>query len=176
MQAGKVRAIGCSNLSAAQIAEAADISRAKQWPAFVSAQDEYSLLARGIERDLVPELERQHMGLLPYFPLASGLLTGKYKRSEQAPAGTRMALIQRHADRFMSAENWNKVEKLKAFCAARGHTMLELAFSWLSSRPCLSSIIAGATRPEQVEQNVQAMNWQLTSEELAEVDAITVKA
>ena len=173
VQAGKVRHIGCSNLSALQVAEAAEISRKNQWPAFVSSQDEYSLLVRGIERELIPELERQHMGLLPYFPLASGLLTGKYKRSEQAPAGTRMAVIKRLADRYMTAENWNKVEKLEAFCAARGHTMLELAFSWLASRPCLTSIIAGATRPEQVEQNVQAVNWKLSSEELAEVDAIT---
>jgi aryl-alcohol dehydrogenase-like predicted oxidoreductase len=173
VQAGKVRAIGCSNLSAAQIAEAADIARAKQWPAFVSAQDEYSVLARGIERELIPELEREHMGLLPYFPLASGMLTGKYKRNEQAPAGSRMALIQRHADRFLSEENWNKVEKLEAFCAARGHTMLELAFSWLASRPWVASVIAGATRPEQIEQNVQAVNWKLTPEDITEIDRIT---
>jgi aryl-alcohol dehydrogenase-like predicted oxidoreductase len=173
VQAGKVRAIGCSNLSAAQVAEAADISRNNQWAAFVSSQDEYSLLVRDIERELIPELERQHMGLLPYFPLASGLLTGKYKRSEQAPAGTRMATIKRLADRYMTEENWTKVEKLAAFCAARGHSMLELAFSWLASRPCLTSIIAGATRPEQVEQNVRAVTWKLSAEELAEVDAIT---
>jgi aryl-alcohol dehydrogenase-like predicted oxidoreductase len=175
VQAGKVRHIGCSNLSAAQVAEAAEISRNEQWPAFVSSQDEYSLLVRGIERELVPELERQHMGLLPYFPLASGLLTGKYKRNEQAPAGTRMAEMKRLADRYMTDENWNKAEKLEAFCAARGHTMLELAFSWLASRPCLTSIIAGATRPEQVEQNVQALNWKLCSADIAEIDAITGK-
>jgi aryl-alcohol dehydrogenase-like predicted oxidoreductase len=175
VQAGKVRHIGCSNLSAAQVAEAAEISRNEQWPAFVSSQDEYSLLVRGIERELVPELERQHMGLLPYFPLASGLLTGKYKRNEQAPAGTRMAEMKRLADRYMTDENWNKAEKLEAFCAARGHTMLELAFSWLASRPCLTSIIAGATLPEQVEQNVQALNWKLCSADIAEIDAITGK-
>lgn len=173
VQAGKVRYIGCSNLSAAQVAEAARIAGDKHWAAFVSAQDEYSLLARGIERELIPELQRQGMALLPYFPLASGLLTGKYKRDEQAPAGTRMALIKRLADRYMTDENWNKVEKLEAFCAARGHTMLELAFGWLASRPCLASIIAGATRPDQIEQNVQAVNWKLTPEESAEMDAIS---
>jgi aryl-alcohol dehydrogenase-like predicted oxidoreductase len=176
VQAGKARYIGCSNLSAAQVAEAAEIARAKQWPAFVSAQDEYSLLKRDIERELIPELERQGMGLLPYFPLASGLLTGKYKRNEQAPAGTRMAVIQRLADRYMTEENWSKVEKLRAFCDERGRSMLELAFSWLASRPCLSSIIAGATKPEQVEQNVSAVNWKLSADELAEIDAITGNA
>jgi aryl-alcohol dehydrogenase-like predicted oxidoreductase len=175
VQAGKVRHIGCSNLSAAQIAEAAEISRAKQWPAFVSAQDEYSLLVRDIERELIPELERQGMGLLPYFPLASGMLTGKYQRNEQAPEGTRMAVIKRLADRYMTDENWSKVEKLEAFCATRGHSVLELAFSWLASRPNLSSIIAGATRPEQMEQNAQAVNWKLSAADLAEVNAITGK-
>jgi aryl-alcohol dehydrogenase-like predicted oxidoreductase len=175
VQAGKVRHIGCSNLSAAQIAEAAEISRKKQWPAFISSQDEYSLLVRGVERELIPELQRQHMGLLPYFPLSSGLLTGKYKRNEQAPEGTRMAVIKRLADRYMTDENWNKVERLQAFCAARGHSMLELAFSWLASQPCIASIIAGATRPEQVEQNVQAVNWKLSAVDVAEINAITGK-
>ncbi|HEY8682895.1 MAG TPA: aldo/keto reductase, partial [Rhodanobacter sp.] len=175
VEQGKVRHIGCSNLPAAEVAEAAAISRAKGWAQFVSAQDEYSLLVRGIERDLIPELERQGMGLLPYFPLASGMLTGKYKRSAEVPVGTRMAVMKRLADRYMTEENWPKVEKLAAFASARGHTLLELAFSWLASRPCLASIIAGATRAEQIEQNVAAVNWKLTDEELAEIDAITGK-
>ena len=173
VQQGKVRYIGCSNLSAAQVAEAAEIAAKKHWAAFVSSQDEYSLLVRGIERELIPELQRQGMGLLPYFPLASGLLTGKYRRDEQIPAGTRMAVMKRLADRYMTERNWDKVEKLEAFCAARGHSMLALAFSWLASRPCLSSIIAGATRPEQIEQNVQAVNWKLSADDLAEIDRIT---
>jgi aryl-alcohol dehydrogenase-like predicted oxidoreductase len=173
VEQGKVRHIGCSNLPAAQVSEAAAISRAKGWAHFISAQDEYSLLVRGIERDLIPELERQGMGLLPYFPLASGMLTGKYKRNAEVPAGTRMAVMKRLADRYMTDENWPKVEKLQAFASARGHTLLELAFSWLASRPCLASIIAGATRSEQIEQNVAAVNWKLTAEELAEIDAIT---
>jgi aryl-alcohol dehydrogenase-like predicted oxidoreductase len=172
---GKVRHIGCSNLSAAQVREAATISQSKGWAHFISAQDEYSLLVRGIERELIPELERQGMALLPYFPLASGLLTGKYKRDEAAPAGTRMAVMKRLADRYMTDENWPRVERLQAFASSRGHTLLELAFSWLASRPCLSSIIAGATRPEQIEQNVAAVNWKLSPEELAEIDAIAGK-
>ncbi len=175
VEQGKVRHIGCSNLPAAQVAAAAAISRAKGWAQFVSAQDEYSLLVRGIERDLIPELERQGMGLLPYFPLASGMLTGKYKRSAEVPVGTRMAVMKRLADRYMTEENWPKVEKLAAFASARGHTLLELAFSWLAARPCLASIIAGATKPEQIEQNVAAVNWKLSPEELAEIDAITGK-
>jgi aryl-alcohol dehydrogenase-like predicted oxidoreductase len=173
VRAGKVRYIGCSNLSATQVAEAAGIARERKWAAFVSAQDEYSLLVRGIERDLIPELQRQGMGLLPYFPLASGMLTGKYKRNEEVPAGTRMAVMKRLADRYMTEANWNKVERLQAFCAARGHTLLELAFSWLASRPCISSVIAGATRPEQVEQNVAAVNWKLSDEDASEIEAIT---
>jgi aryl-alcohol dehydrogenase-like predicted oxidoreductase len=173
VRAGKARYIGCSNLSAAQVAEAARIAGEKHWAGFVSSQDEYSLLVRGIEQELIPELQRRGMALLPYFPLASGLLTGKYKREEQIPAGTRMAVMKRLADRYMTEENWNKVEKLEAFCAERGHTMLELAFSWLASRPCLASIIAGATRPEQIEQNVQAVNWKLSADDLAEIDRVT---
>jgi aryl-alcohol dehydrogenase-like predicted oxidoreductase len=155
------------------VAEAASISREKNWAAFISAQDEYSLVVRDIENELIPELERQGMGLLPYFPLASGLLSGKYKRDEAPPSGTRMAAMQRLADRYMTEVNWSKVEKLEAFCASRGHTLLELAFSWLASRPCISSVIAGATRPEQVEQNVAAVNWKLSPADIAQVDAIT---
>jgi aryl-alcohol dehydrogenase-like predicted oxidoreductase len=173
VQQGKVRHIGCSNLSAGQVAQAAVISRDRNWAQFVSAQDEYSLLVRDIEREVVPELRRHGMGLLPYFPLASGLLTGKYKREEAIPAGTRMAVMKRLADRYMTDANWTKVEALEAFCAERGRSMLKLAFSWLVSRPCIASVIAGATRPEQIEQNVHAVNWKLSADELAEIDRIT---
>jgi aryl-alcohol dehydrogenase-like predicted oxidoreductase len=173
---GKVRHIGCSNLSAAQVREAANIARERKLTPFISAQDEYSLLKRDIEGALVAALEANGMGLLPYFPLASGLLTGKYKQGAELPAGTRMSVMKRLAERYMTERNWTIVGELEAFCAARGHSLLELAFSWLASRRCLSSIIAGATRPEQVEQNVQAANWTLTPDELAEVDRITAAA
>ena len=172
VRAGKVRYIGCSNLKAWQVVDAAWTAKSEGLNAFISAQDEYSLLARGIEADLIPALEDKGMGLLPYFPLASGLLTGKYKHGGDAPKGTRMAAIKRLADRFMTEENWKIVDALQAFCDARGRSLLELAFGWLLSRPVLSSVIAGATKPEQVEANANAASWKLSVEDLAEIDAI----
>jgi aryl-alcohol dehydrogenase-like predicted oxidoreductase len=112
------------------------------------------------------------MGILPYFPLASGLLTGKYKRGAQAEAGTRFASIPRLADRNSTDSNWELVEKLEAFCAKRGRTLLELAFSWLLARPAVASVIAGATKPEQLDANAKATGWVLTPEDLAEIDAL----
>src|SRR5690606_8240974 len=144
--------------------------------AFVSCQDEYSLLVRDIEKDLVPAMQRYDLGLLPFFPLASGLLTGKYKRNAPPPEGTRLATTKRLADRYMTEENWSIVERLEAFCAERGRSMVELAFSWLAARPTVSSVIAGATRPEQVEQNVKAIEWTLTAEEMGEIDRLTDKS
>lgn len=175
VHAGKVRYIGCSNLPAWQVAHAHWAACQRSLTAFVSAQDEYSLLVRDIERELVPALGAYGMGLLPYFPLASGLLTGKYKQDGEMPAGTRLTLMKRLSDRYMTQANWQIVEKLEEFCAARGHAMLELAFGWLAARPQLSSIIAGATRPEQVEQNVKAIEWKLSADEIAEVDRLTRK-
>ncbi|TSA85924.1 aldo/keto reductase [Deinococcus detaillensis] len=169
---GKVRAVGCSNLPAAQVYEAAQIAKAKQQTAFICAQDEYSLLVRGIEHDLIPALADLEMGLLPYFPLASGLLTGKYQPGI-LPAGTRFASSKGAQDRYMTPENWAKVQALQAFATARNHTLLELAFSWLAAQPVVSSVIAGATRPEQIEQNVAAADWQLSAEDLSEIDRIT---
>ena len=119
-------------------------------------------------------MEIHGLGLLPYFPLACGLLTGKYQRRGPLPEGARLARIKGLADRYFTDENWNKTERLAEFCAARGHSLLELAFSWLASRPGVASVIAGATKPEQVEQNVKATGWTLTADELAEVDRITV--
>ena len=176
VHAGKVRYIGCSNLPAWQIAHAHWAARERGLTAFVSAQDEYSLLVRDIERELAPALGAYGMGLLPYFPLASGLLTGKYKQDGEMPAGTRLALMKRLSDRYMTQANWQIVGKLEEFCAARGHTMLELAFSWLAARPQLSSVIAGATKPEQIEQNVKAVEWKLSAEEIAEIDRLARKA
>ncbi|HLI11222.1 MAG TPA: aldo/keto reductase [Alphaproteobacteria bacterium] len=172
---GKVRYIGCSNLPAWQVVEAQWTAREIGSNAFVSCQDEYSLLVRDIERELVPAIEAYGLGLLPFFPLASGLLTGKYKRGAPLPAGTRLANTQRLADRFATEANWPIVEALQAFCAQRGHSLLELAFSWLAARPGVASVIAGATKPEQLAQNVKAVGWALTAEEMAEVDRITKK-
>jgi aryl-alcohol dehydrogenase-like predicted oxidoreductase len=122
---------------------------------------------------LMPAAGASGMGMLPYFPLASGLLTGKYRRNAPMPPGTRLASTQRLADRYLTERNWFIAEQLGDFVEARGRTMLDLAFSWLLSREPVTSVIAGATRPEQLEQNVKAGAWKLTAEDLAEVDRIT---
>ena len=170
---GKVRYIGNSNFPAWRIAEAEYVARQMNVSRFVSCQDEYSLVVRDIEKDLLPAAQQYNLGLLPFFPLASGLLTGKYKRGTAAPEDTRFAKAPALKDRYVTPRNEDIVEKLQAFAQARGHTMLELAFSWLASRPQVSSVIAGATRVEQVEQNVKAIGWTLSAEEMAEVDQIT---
>jgi aryl-alcohol dehydrogenase-like predicted oxidoreductase len=170
---GKVRYIGCSNLPAWQVVEAAWTARQNNLDGFVSCQDEYSLLVRKIDAELVPAMTSYGLGLLPYFPLASGLLTGKYKRDAAMPEGARLTLTQRLSDRYMTERNWAIVEKLEAFCAERERTMLELAFSWLAARPCVSSVIAGATKPAQLELNVTAADWKLSAEDLAEIDRLT---
>jgi aryl-alcohol dehydrogenase-like predicted oxidoreductase len=170
---GKVRFIGCSNLSAQQVIAADDTARQHRLATFVSCQDEYSLLERGIERELIPAAKARGMSILPYFPLASGLLTGKYRRGAALPPGSRLARNARHAQEFISERNWRIVDELAAFAARRGRSMLELAFSWLLRDAVVASVIAGATTPEQVEQNVAAAGWTLTAEDLAEIDRIT---
>jgi aryl-alcohol dehydrogenase-like predicted oxidoreductase len=169
---GKVQFIGCSNMTAAQVAEAQDVAKREALNAFICAQDHYSLLARTVERELLPAIAATGLGLLPYFPLASGLLTGKY-RAGALPPDARLGYSRRHADRFISARNWRIVAELEAFCARRGRRLLELAFAWLLAKPVVASVIAGASSPEQVEENVQAVGWALSAEEMAEVDGIT---
>ena len=174
VRAGKVRFIGCSNLSAQQLREAQDTSRRHALASFVSCQDEYSLLARGIERELVPAARAHGMGILPYFPLASGLLSGKYRRGVPPPPGSRLARLTRHAQGFLTERNWRIVAALESFAAQRGHTLLELAFSWLINNEQVASVIAGATSAAQVEANVRAAGWALTPDDLAEIDRITL--
>ena len=173
---GKVRYIGCSNLPAWQVVESLWTAKHLGFNAFVSCQDEYSLLVRDPERELLPAMEAYGLGLLPYFPLACGLLTGKYKRNTPMPEGARLTYMQRFADRYLTDGNWQIVERLDEFCAKRGRSLLELAFSWLAARPRVCSVIAGATRPEQVEQNVKATDWVLTPDDMAEIDRLTKKA
>jgi aryl-alcohol dehydrogenase-like predicted oxidoreductase len=170
---GKVRYIGNSNFPAWRIAEAEYVARAMNVNRFVSCQDEYSLVVRDIENDLLPAAEEYNLGLLPFFPLASGLLTGKYQRGAAAPADTRFGKMPMLRDRYITPRNEDVVDKLQAFAKERGHTLLELAFSWLAGRPQVSSVIAGATRVEQIEQNVKAIDWSLNAEELKQIDAIT---
>jgi aryl-alcohol dehydrogenase-like predicted oxidoreductase len=173
VQQGKVRYIGCSNLSAQQVIAAQDTASRLGLAAFVSCQDEYSLLERDIERELIPTAKALGLGILPYFPLASGLLSGKYRRGAALPPGSRLAKNQRHAQDFLSERNWRIVDELEAFALRHGRTMLELAFGWLLRDPVVASVIAGATSPEQIEQNVRAAYWTPSAEELAELDRIT---
>jgi aryl-alcohol dehydrogenase-like predicted oxidoreductase len=175
VKAGKVRFIGCSNFSAALLQKALGVSQQEHIAAFVTCQDQYNLLERGLEKDRLPVMRQHGLGLLPYFPLASGLLTGKYKQDAAPPPGTRFAgSTPRGNDAFMNARNWRLVQALSDFAAKRGHTLLELAFSWLVSRPYIPSVIAGATRPEQIEQNIAAASWALTDADIAEIDRITL--
>jgi aryl-alcohol dehydrogenase-like predicted oxidoreductase len=171
---GKVRYVGCSNMPAWQVAKSQEIARARNTTAFISCQDEYSLIVRNVvEPQLSAAMEHYGLGLLPFFPLASGLLSGKYARNNM-PADGRLSQAKRWADKYLNESNWAKVEKLEAFARARGHTLLELAFSWLACKAPVTSVIAGATTPAQVEANVKAADWQLTAEDMAEVDKITL--
>src|SRR3954464_3412846 len=170
---GKVRYIGNSNFPAWRIAEAGFCARAINVNRFASCQDEYSLVVRNIEKDLLPAARQYNLGLLPFFPLASGLLTGKYKRGAAAPEDTRFAKAPGLRDRYVTARNEDIVDKLQAFAQARGHSMLELAFSWLAAQPQVASVIAGATRVEQIEQNVKAIGGTMSAEEIAEIDQMT---
>lgn len=154
---GKVRHVGCSNLSAAQLEEALAISANGDLAPFVTAQNPYSLLDRNIEAGLVAACTTGGIGILPYYPLARGLLTGKYRRAAGA----------------LTDKNFDIVEPLDAFAASHGHSLLELAFSWLAAQPTVPCVIAGATRPEQVHANAGAAEWKLNAEDLAEIDRIT---
>jgi aryl-alcohol dehydrogenase-like predicted oxidoreductase len=175
VSAGKVRQIGCSNHSEAQIEDALSTSRERGFARFASVQNEYSLLHREPENNGVVEAcLRNGVALLPHFPLASGMLTGKYTRGEEAPTGSRLASMPAsRAGRFANARNFDVVEQLETFANERGHTILELAISWLVAQPEVASVIAGATRPEQVRANTDAAKWELLPEDLAEVDRIT---
>ncbi len=170
---GKIRYIGCSNVPAWEVVEADWTARTSHLSRFVSCQDEYSLLVRGIEAELMPAARKYGLGLLPYFPLASGLLTGKYRRNAPMPQDARLTKTQRLAERYITDRNWPIVEKLADFAEKNGHSMLELAFSWLLAQAPVSSVIAGATRPEQIAQNVAAGAWALTPEQLVEIDTLT---
>jgi aryl-alcohol dehydrogenase-like predicted oxidoreductase len=169
---GLVRYVGSSNLTAWQVVDAAWTARNLRTQGFISAQNEFSLVHREPEQELLPALEAHDIGLLPYFPLAGGLLSGKYHQGEPLPAGTRFANAARYGERYMTEANWRIVEELRGFVQARDRSLLDLAFAWLLAHKPVASVIAGATRPEQVEQNTRAAAWVLTPEELAEVNRI----
>ena len=172
VRAGKVRYIGHSNFAGWQIAEAEFTARAHNLTRFVSSQNEYSLLNRRVEAEVVPAARQYGLSILPYFPLASGFLTGKYRQGEAKPEGTRLAASPM-ADRLLTDKNFETLGRLEAFARERDHSTLDLAIGWLASKPYVGSVIAGATKPEQLEQNVRAGEWRLNADEMAEVDAIT---
>ncbi len=170
VKAGKVREIGCSNFSAEQLRQA-EAAVAPGAARFVCVQNEYSLVQREPEREVLAECRRQGISFVPYFPLASGLLTGKYKRGEQPPAGTRLSGMP--AERVAALdEKLVVVERLTAFAEKKGHTVLELAMSWLLAHDEVASVIAGATSRAQVEANAAAGDWVLDEAEMREVDAL----
>lgn len=163
---GKVLYAGSSNLAAWQVVEADWVARSSGVSRFVSAQNHYSLLAREAEAELLPACEKVGVGVLPYFPLANGLLTGKYRKGKERPSGTRME------GRRISEAQWDRIEKLAAFADERGHSLLELAFAGLLARPAVGSVIAGATTPEQVRANAAAAEWELDPEDRAALLAL----
>jgi aryl-alcohol dehydrogenase-like predicted oxidoreductase len=170
-KAGKIRHAAASNFSAAQLDEAVATAKRIGVAGFVATQEQYSLLVRGLEREVLPAIERNGLGLVPYFPLASGMLSGKYRKGSPPPAGARLS--SGGNDHVLTPENWEKMEKLRAFAEGRGHTLLELAMSWLARHPAVASVIAGATRPEQLEANAKAADWALTDADMAEVAKIS---
>jgi len=165
---GKVRYVGHSNLEPADIEEVDALARANGWARPVSAQNQYSLLRREAEDELLPVCERLGIGFLPYFPLASGLLTGKYKRGAPRPEGTRLT----DRDDFFTEEVWERLEALERFAAERGVALLQVAIGGLLAQPAVSSVIAGATKPEQVRANVEAAEWEPTQEDIAALNAL----
>jgi aryl-alcohol dehydrogenase-like predicted oxidoreductase len=170
---GKVRQIGCSNFSRAQVKAALETSQRLGIAAFVTCQDEYSLLVRGIERELAPLMREHGMTLLPYAPLAGGFLSGKYCRDKPLPGNARLAYSTHHASDVINERNWNLADQLREFAVRRDRSMLDIAFGWLLARPYTASVIAGAMTPEQMEQNVAAGSVNLSSEDIAALDRIT---
>jgi aryl-alcohol dehydrogenase-like predicted oxidoreductase len=169
VKAGKVREIGCSNFSADQLREAEAAVKAGA-ARFVSVQNEYSLLNRAPESEVLPECVKSKLAFIPYFPLANGLLTGKYRKGQPHPKGTRAA--DGFGPKVFTEENLNKVESLIQFATSNGHTLLELAISWLAAQPAVASVIAGAKTPDQTRSNAGASNWKLSPERLSVIDQL----
>jgi aryl-alcohol dehydrogenase-like predicted oxidoreductase len=170
---GKVRYVGCSNMPAWQMAEAHCMARQLNLEGFISCQDQYSLLERAPERELIPAMQHFGLGLIPYFPLASGMLTGKYRAGAALPDDGRLAQSKRHADRFLNDANLAAVERLAAIGKLNGRSMVEMAFGWLTAQKVVASVIAGASTPAQVLINAQAIMTRLRPEELSAITQVT---
>lgn len=175
VRSGKVRYVGCSNFSGWQVADAFWTARQAGTVRFISAQDEYSLVVRDHEKELIPALKHYGVGLLPYFPLACGLLTGKYRRNAPMPAGGRLTLTQRHQDRYMTDANWAVVERLEDFASTRGKGLVDIAIGWLAAKAPVASVISGATSADQIAANVAAAQWVPSPDEVAEIDKLSAR-
>ena len=173
---GKVRHIGHSNFAAWQIVEADWTSRESGGARFVSSQSEYSMLERDLEEDVIPVCGKYGLGILPFFPLAHGFLTGRYRRGETAPSDSRLGINVKAGERRLTEANFSVIEGLSAWVDERGITLVELAFAWLLARPEVSSVIAGASRPEQIRQNAAAVKCRLSAEDMAELETILAGA
>jgi aryl-alcohol dehydrogenase-like predicted oxidoreductase len=173
VRSGKVRYIACSNLEPWRVVDAVWLSKHFNLETFIAAQDHYNLLKRDAEKELLPALRHHNLGFIPYYPLASGLLTGKYSPGQTGAQGRLQENFLGLGNHFLTERNLQIVGSLEDFCRARGHTLLELAVSWIAAQQSVSSVICGATRPEQVEQNVKAAGWALSAEDLAQVDELT---
>jgi aryl-alcohol dehydrogenase-like predicted oxidoreductase len=174
IKAGKIRYAACSNYPAWRTTEAAWTARFNNLNGFIACQAEFSLLNRQAQKELVPALAAHGLGLVPYYPLAGGALTGKYRKGAPMPEGARITQGKRYSEKFLGDNKQEIIEALVAFAEARGHTLLELAMSWLAAQPQIGSIIAGATKTDQLEANAKAVNWKLSEEDLAEIDKITL--
>lgn len=172
---GKVRYVACSTLPAWQAVEANWTARSARLSPFIACQERYNLLNRGYERDMAPMVEACGLGLVPFSPLADGLLTGKYRRGAALPEGARLTTNQRAAERTLTERNWAIVERLVAFCDRQGCSLLQLAFGWLLGRSAVASVIAGASTPEQVAANVAAAQWSLSLKDVDEIDRLTAE-
>jgi aryl-alcohol dehydrogenase-like predicted oxidoreductase len=173
VRSGEVRYVGCSNFRSWQIVEAQWVAKSDHLSPFISAQNRYNLLERDAEAEVLPVCLKYGLGQLPYYPLAGGFLTGKYRQGEPPPENTRLAQGGRMADTTLTEGNFAALSKLERFAEDRSHSVLDLAIAWLAAQPAVSSVIAGATRPDQVEANVRAGEWQLSAEEAAEVAEMT---
>lgn len=170
---GKIRYLGCSNFAGWQIADAAWTARSAGLEGFCSVQNRYSLLDRSVEAEVVPACESFGLGILPFFPLEWGLLTGKYRRDQAVPAGSRAALEPERASEWLAAADWDRIEAVEAYAAARDVDVLDVAIAGLAAQPAVASVISGATSGEQVRRNAAALRWDPTPEDLIELDAMT---
>jgi aryl-alcohol dehydrogenase-like predicted oxidoreductase len=171
VRVGKVRYIGASNFASWQLAQANLLAEVRGWTPFVAIQNHYHMLERGVEKEVLPYCQASGVGFIPYFPLAGGFLTGKYKRGQAAPSGSR-GENSPYVQKYMTDQNYDKIETLAAWAEARGRGLNELAQAWLLAQPQVCSVISGATRLEHVQNNVKAADWQLTPEEVAEVNQV----